>query len=114
MVEYKSDFDELFRALADPTRRAMLSQLAGGATSVSALAEPHEMSLAGASKHVKVLEDVGLVRREKVGRSQVCSLIPEPLHEAEHWLSQRVAFWTHSLDKLENALKADLEDTTDD
>src|SRR5207249_4218862 len=71
--------DATFHALADPTRRAMLANLARGERSIGELAEPFAMSFAGAAKHVKVLEEAGLVARRKVGRMQMCSLSPEPL-----------------------------------
>jgi len=103
MVENR--LDTVFHALADPTRRGMLAQLALGETSVGALAEPFAMSLAGASKHVKVLESAGLVARKKVGRTHLCSLQAEPLAEAERWLKQWEKFWTVRLDRLEAAIE---------
>jgi DNA-binding transcriptional ArsR family regulator len=81
--------DTVFHALADPTRRGMLARLALGETSVGELADPFAMSLAGASKHVKVLEQAGLVERKKVGRTHWCSLNAGPLAEAEKWLRRR-------------------------
>ena len=105
MVDHR--LDTLFHALADPTRRAMLAQLALGETSVGELAEPYRMSLAGASKHVKVLEGAGLVARRKVGRTHLCSLNAEPLAKAEQWLRQWEAYWTGRLDRLEAAIAAD-------
>jgi DNA-binding transcriptional ArsR family regulator len=101
--------DTVFHALADPTRRGMLAQLALGETSVSALAEPYRMSLAGASKHVKVLEEAGLVARRKLGRTHLCSLEAKPLEEAERWLRQWEKYWNVRLDRLEAALKSEKE-----
>jgi DNA-binding transcriptional ArsR family regulator len=99
--------DTVFHALADPTRRGMLAQLALGETSVSELAEPYQMSLAGASKHVKVLEAAGLVARRKLGRTHLCTLQAKPLEEAEHWLRQWEKFWNVRLDRLEAAIQRD-------
>jgi DNA-binding transcriptional ArsR family regulator len=99
------DLDATFVALADPTRRAMLASLAGGEKSVGELAAPHDMSFAGAAKHVAVLTKAGLVSRRKVGRRQLCRLRPGPLREADAWLRQWERFWTAQLDALEDALK---------
>jgi DNA-binding transcriptional ArsR family regulator len=104
MVEHR--LDTVFHALADPTRRGMLARLALGATSVGDLAEPFSMSLAGASKHLKVLEGAGLVARKKTGRTHLCSLNAGPLAEAEQWLRQWEKFWTVRLDRLEAAIEA--------
>jgi DNA-binding transcriptional ArsR family regulator len=103
MVENR--LDTVFHALADPTRRGMLAQLALGETSVSDLAEPYRMSLAGASKHVKVLEQAGLVARRKAGRTHFCSLQAKPLEEAERWLRQWEKYWNVRLDGLEAAIQ---------
>lgn len=99
--------DSTFHALADATRRGMLANLALGEKSVGELAAPFAISFAGASKHVKVLESAGLVARRKVGRSQLCSLKPEPLAEAERWLRQWEQFWTLRLDRLEALIAED-------
>jgi len=107
MVEYR--LDAVFHALADPTRRGMLATLAEGEKSVGALAEPFAMSLAGAAKHVKVLEGAGLVVRRKLGRNQLCRLNPEPLAQAERWLRQWERFWTLRLDALEALIEASKE-----
>lgn len=101
--------DITFQALADPTRRGMLAALALGERSIGELAQPYAMSFAGASKHVRVLEGAGLVARRKVGRTQMCSLLPEPLAEAEQWLRQWEQFWTVRLDRLEDMIKAEKE-----
>src|SRR3954468_23964158 len=105
MVENR--LDTVFHALADPTRRGMLAQLALGETSIGALAEPYRMSLAGASKHVKVLEGAGLVARKKMGRTHLCSLNAGPLAEAERWLRQWERFWNVRLDRLQAVIETD-------
>jgi DNA-binding transcriptional ArsR family regulator len=99
MVENR--LDTTFHALADPTRRGMLANLALGEKSIGELAEPFRMSFAGASKHVKVLERAGLVARRRAGRKQICTLRAEPLAEAEKWLKQWEKFWTVRLDRLQ-------------
>jgi len=97
--------DITFHALADPTRRGMLAALALGEKSIGELAAPHAMSFAGASKHVQVLERAGLVARRKAGRTQICTLRPEPLAEANQWLEQWAGFWNARLDGLETLLR---------
>jgi len=105
MVEDR--LDSLFHALGDPTRRGMLASLALGDKSVGELAEPLAMSFAGASKHVKVLEDAGLIARRKAGRTHVISLTAEPLAEAAGWLKQWESFWTARLDRLQALVEAE-------
>lgn len=99
--------DTVFRALADVTRRGMLANLASGEKSVGELAEPFSMSFAGASKHVKVLEGAGLIRRQVRGRTHICRLEAGPLAEAEQWLRDYERFWTGRLDALERLLRED-------
>jgi DNA-binding transcriptional ArsR family regulator len=99
--------DTIFHALADPTRRGMLANLALGEKSVGELAEPFAMTLAGASKHVKVLEDAGLLSRRKAGRTHVIRLEAGPLAEAERWLKQWEQFWNVRLDRLQALVESD-------
>ncbi len=107
MAEYlKIELDDVFQALADPTRRAMLVQLTEGERSVGELAAPFEMSLAAASKHIKTLERAGLVRRDIRGRSPICTLDPTPLADANAWLHAYSRFWSARLDALEALLSA--------
>jgi len=107
MVENR--LDTTFRALADPTRRGMLARLALGDKSIGELAEPFDMSFAGASKHVRVLEDAGLIARRKHGRTHVISLEARPLEEAERWLRQWERFWNARLDRLQALVESDKE-----
>jgi DNA-binding transcriptional ArsR family regulator len=109
MVE--QTLDAVFRSLCDPTRRAMLRMLSEGERSVGELAEPFAMSFAGASKHVKVLEDAGLVHRTIRGRVHSCRLEPQPLAEADEWLSFYNRFWTARLDDLEGMLRNERANT---
>src|SRR5688500_5520572 len=90
--------DSVFRALSDPTRRAMLEELSRGERTVTQLAQPFDMSLAGASKHVKALEAAGLIRREVIGRRHVCSLEAQPVQTAAEWLLGWSRFWNDRLD----------------
>ncbi len=96
--------DIIFRAVADPTRRAMIQRLTSGDHSVTELAEPFDISLAAVSKHIKVLESAGIVIRTMRGRRNVCRLNPEPLSEARRWFDHYEKFWTSRLDALEQAL----------
>jgi DNA-binding transcriptional ArsR family regulator len=106
MVESESPrLDAVFRALGDATRRRMLLELADGERSVSQLAEPFDISLAAASKHIKALENAGLIRREVRWRTHVCRLAPAPLASAHEWLSFYERFWTDRLDVLDRLLR---------
>lgn len=108
MVEYESEqLDLVFHALGDPTRRAMLRQLADGEQSISKLSIPFKMSFEGASKHVRALEAAGLVQRTVVGRTHVCRLRPAPLAAADEWLRFYEHFWNQQLDALDALLKAE-------
>lgn len=104
MVELNA-LDNVFHALADPTRRAMLRSLADGERNIGQLAEPFAMSFAAASKHVKVLEGAGLLRRRVQGRSHVCRLETAPLAAADVWLRFYEGFWTDRLDGLGELLR---------
>ena len=99
--------NSVFHALGDATRRHMLRDLAGGERTVSQLAEPFAISLAAASKHIKVLENAGLLRREVRGRTHLCRLDPGPLASAHEWLGFYERFWTSRLDVLEQLLHED-------
>jgi DNA-binding transcriptional ArsR family regulator len=106
MVESESpQLDILFHALGDATRRKMLRDLAEGERSVTELARPFAMSLAAASKHVKVLETAGLIRREIRWRTHVCRLEPGPLARAQDWLAFYERFWTDRLGDLDRLLR---------
>jgi DNA-binding transcriptional ArsR family regulator len=106
MVKYQDDgLNEIFGALADPTRRAILARLALGETSVGELAEPFEMSLPAVSKHLSVLETAGLVQREKQGRVRRCQLDGRPLEAAATWIGHYRQFWEAQLDSLARYLE---------
>ena len=99
----------IFHALSDSTRRRMLLELASGERTVGQLAQPFAISLAAASKHIKVMESAGLIQREVRGRAHFCRLDPEPLQSAHEWLSFYERFWTARLDILDRLLRADDE-----
>lgn len=97
--------DAVFHALADPTRRGMLKRLSARPHSVGDLAAPYAMSLAAASKHIQVLERAGLVQRQVLGRTHVCSLDARPLHRGVEWLRHYEQFWNARLDALDALLR---------
>ena len=103
MVE--QNLDPVFRALADPTRRAILDRLAEGKTTVGHLSELFPISLAAVSKHLGVLERAGLVTREARGRERVCRMNPAALDDARAWLEFHERFWTERLDALDDLIK---------
>ncbi len=94
-----------FAALADPTRRAILGRLAKGEASVTELAKPMKMTMPAVTKHLKVLERAGLIRRGRQAQWRPCYLVAEPLREASDWVEQYRRFWEDSLDRLDAYLK---------
>lgn len=108
MVNYQApDLDQVFHALADPTRRAIIGALSGGPKTVGELSRPFQISLPAVSKHVKVLERAGLVTRRVRGREHHCRLNPESLVSAHDWLSFYSGFWQERLDALDALLRQD-------
>jgi DNA-binding transcriptional ArsR family regulator len=106
MVKYESSrLDRTFAALADPTRRSILANLAEGEHCVTDLAKPHRMSLPAISKHLRVLEKAGLVRRQRRGRVHQLALEAKPMAEAQEWIAEYRKFWEASLDRLDTYLK---------
>jgi DNA-binding transcriptional ArsR family regulator len=109
MVKYSpKTLDRTFAALADPTRRRILAHLARGNHRVTHLARPHAMSLPAVSKHLRVLEKAGLLRRRRYGRVHEMQLDAKPLKKAAQWVDEYRKFWEGSLDRL----AAYLEKTT--
>lgn len=104
MVNY-STLDRTFGALSDPTRRRILERLAGGQCRAGQLAAPFSMSLPAISKHLRVLENAGLVRRHRLGREHRLELTTGPLRDALRWMEQYRRFWEGSLDALANYLE---------
>jgi len=106
MVNKSATLDLTFQALADPTRRSMLAQLARGPSSVSELARPFAMSLPAVMQHLAVLEGSGLVRSEKSGRVRTCRIEPQALTLAEQWINHRRIEWDRHLDRLGEYLES--------
>ncbi len=109
MPNQEAALDTVFRALADPTRRAVIQRLNRGPASVTELAEPFDMALPSFLQHLKVLEESGLVRSKKVGRVRTCSVKQRELAKAERWLSGQRAIWEARFDRLDaylNSLQA--------
>jgi DNA-binding transcriptional ArsR family regulator len=101
MLNQSAELDLAFQALADPTRRVLVEQLAQAPASVSALAKPLAMSLPAVLQHIAVLEHAGLVTTRKEGRVRTCRLEPARLEAVEHWLAAQRAEWTRRLDRLD-------------
>ena len=97
--------DDTFAALADPTRRRILEHLAGGDRCVTDLAKPYSMSLPAVSKHLRVLERAGLVRRRRCGRVHSLKLQAEPMKQASQWIEEYRKFWEQRFDRLDEYLK---------
>ncbi len=100
MVNNGVEIDRTFSALGDPTRRAIVQRLAMGEATVTEIAQPFSMSLPAISKHIRILEDAGLLVRLKEGRIHRCQLSIEPLREVKQWIEHSTAFWNTQLDSL--------------
>ena len=106
MVKYQSStLNRTFAALADPTRRRILAHLAHGTRCVTDLARPHAMSLPAVSKHLRVLEKAGLIRRRRYGRIHQLKLDAKPMKQAAQWVEEYRKFWEGSLDRLADYLE---------
>ncbi|MEO1640968.1 MAG: metalloregulator ArsR/SmtB family transcription factor [Pseudomonadota bacterium] len=97
--------DSFFGAMADPTRRAVIEKLASGPATVSELHAPHDIALPTFMRHLKVLEDTGIVRSIKKGRVRTCHIEAGPLIEAQGWLAWQRQIWESRLDRLEDLAK---------
>jgi DNA-binding transcriptional ArsR family regulator len=96
--------DRVFHALAEPTRRAIVQRLSAGPGSVSDLAKPFDMTLAAIGQHLRILEESGVIRTEKVGRVRTCHIEPAALKLAEKWIAERITTWERRLDRLGDLL----------
>lgn len=114
MVQYKSELDRTFAALADPTRRGILRRLGKGSATITELAEPFAMSLTGLKKHVRILEDAGLLTTQKSGRARRCSLGPRRLEGAQRWIETYGEILDTRLDRLGELLRENSQGTTID
>ena len=109
--------DRMFHALADPSRRAVLERLAEGPASVGELAKPFTMALPSLMQHLRLLEDCGLIRTEKVGRVRTCRLEPHAMDAAGEWIARQRAIWEARFDRLDaylQILKKQEQATNDD
>jgi len=104
MANHSPHLDNVFSALADPTRRAIIARLSQGEASVGELAQPFDMALPSLMKHIRVLEAGGLIESEKHGRVRTCRLMPGAMKGAENWLAEQRAMWEARLDRLESYL----------
>ena len=104
MLKYSGELDLAFMALGDPTRRALVDRLASGPATVSELAAPLPISMPAVLQHLKVLEEGGLVRSEKVGRVRTCHLELKMLNSAQTWIEARKQMWERRLDRLDALL----------
>ncbi|MDR3699588.1 MAG: metalloregulator ArsR/SmtB family transcription factor [Candidatus Sulfopaludibacter sp.] len=104
MPRLKVDIGQVFHALGDPTRRAIVQKVSEGPISVSRLAEPLSITLAAVVQHLQVLEESGLIRTEKLGRVRTCRIEPAGLSAAERWIRDRRSEWERKLDRLGDLL----------
>ena len=105
MAKYSNKLDMTFSALADPTRRAIISRLCDGPASVGELSQPFDIALPTLLKHVRVLEKCGLVSSEKAGRVRTCRIETSVLQESDEWLRQHISLWENRLDRMEHHIK---------
>jgi DNA-binding transcriptional ArsR family regulator len=97
--------EDVFRAIADPTRRRLLDLLREGEKPVGTMADRFELTLAAISQHLRVLREVGLVTERRDGRQRLYSIEPGPLREVVDWIAEYERFWTHKMDALDTYLK---------
>lgn len=105
MPQQLADLDRLFRALADPTRRAVVERLGQGSAATSELARPFDMALPSFLQHLDVLEKVGLVISNKEGRVRTYQLTPQPLEAAEDWMTTQRELWRRRLDQFDDYVR---------
>ena len=114
LVKQSPRLDRVFSALSDPTRRAIVARLARGTASVSDVAAPFQMSLPAVSKHIRVLEEAGIVRRNIQGRVHQLRLVGGTLRDADHWLARYRTFWEGQLDALKRHIESEAGGDTGD
>jgi len=111
MEQYSSQLNGIFQALADPTRRAVVGRLGEGPASVGDLAAPFDMALPSFMKHIRTLEQSGLIRTSKSGRVRMCEVDRSQLAAVDHWLDEQRAIWEARTDRLERFVMQDMEQT---
>lgn len=114
MENYQSPLDAAFHALADPTRRAVVSRLTNGPAPVKELAQPFAMGLPSFMKHLRILEEDGLITSEKVGRVRTCRVNTERLAVAETWLSEQRKLWQARTDRLADYVETQMSRSVED
>ena len=112
MDHYSDQLSNIFQALADPTRRAVLGQLGRGAASVGDLVKPFDMALPSFMKHIHSLEECGLIRTQKVGRVRICSIEKKAFMAVESWLAAQRTLWEERTDRLEQFVLASQQQET--
>lgn len=105
MAKHDTDLSDLFHALADPTRRSILTRLAEGPAPVTELADPTGLRLPTVMRHLSVLEEAGLIATSKDGRVRTCAIVPEALAPMQTWLDEQRAIWESRLDRLDAYVK---------
>ena len=113
MAQFPSLLDGAFQALADPTRRAVVSRLGTGPASVSELAEPFEMALPSFMKHIRYLEDTGWIETRKTGRVRTCALQRKPFDDIDAWLTEQRRVWEERTDRLEHFIAMNQEESSE-
>lgn len=111
MAQFSSLLDGAFQALADPTRRAVVSRLGTGPASVSELAEPFEMALPSFMKHIRFLEETGWIETRKTGRVRTCTLQRKSLDHVDAWLTEQRRIWAERTDRLEQFIATNQEES---
>jgi DNA-binding transcriptional ArsR family regulator len=114
MAKHDPDLSLLFHALADPTRRSILTRLAGGPTAVTDLAGPTGLRLPTVMRHLSVLEEAGLIVSSKDGRIRTCAMRPEALEPARNWMDEQRAIWESRLDRLDAFVMSVMEECDND
>lgn len=104
-MQAQHNLDQVFRALSDPSRRAIVERVSEGPISVSDLAEPLKISVPAVLQHLQILEDCGLVQTQKIGRVRSCQIIPEGLSVIEQWMAARRSMWEKRFDRLGGILE---------
>lgn len=104
-MQAQQNLDQVFRALSDPSRRAIVERVSEGPISVSDLAEPLKISVPAVLQHLQILEECGLVQTQKIGRVRSCQIIPEGLSVIEQWMAARRSIWEKRFDRLGGILQ---------
>lgn len=108
----QEQLDQVFQALADPTRRAVLTRLSKGPAATTELLQPFDMALPSFAQHLRLLEECGLVRSHKKGRVRTYQLAPKPLKAAEQWMHKQRSMWEQRLDQLDKFLMEEEDQRT--